>query len=321
MESAFTPLTSLSPASPQRWQSEPYLFEHNLHLDPRFTRDSVARLIERYPRDQYSIIHMGQQGLGGKKIWREGDVAGLSGKQVLLAIESGLLWLNLRNSHVVASELDDVLPRIFAEAGALTALFPTQGHRMGILASSPGAQVYYHADLPGQGLLQLHGRKRIYLYPPRPPYITGLGLENIALTQLEVGLHYDPDFDASAQVFDLEPGQGLFWPLNAPHRVENHDCLNISLTLEYDTADTRRLHIINLANGILRHHFGYAPRTRKLSGPSFYAKAVLQKLWRDTGRLKSLRSKVRPIEFRLDPDVPGRIIDLVTTAEAAERSA
>ena len=40
-------------------------------------------------------------------------------------------------------------------------------------------------------------------------------------------------YDRYAQVFDLEPGQMLNWPLNAPHRVENLNFANISMTVYY----------------------------------------------------------------------------------------
>ncbi|MBT2748641.1 MULTISPECIES: hypothetical protein [unclassified Lysobacter] len=307
---AIPPLSALTPQSPARWQRAPLLFEHRLHTDPGFDKAAIADLIGRYPRQNYSIVHMGEQGANGKRVWREGEFGGLDGHRVLDAIEHGRLWLNLRDGHDIDPSLRAAMMSLFAEAGALAPPVSSYDHRMGILVSSPNAQVYYHADLPGQGLLQLHGRKRIYLYPPRPPFLSPEGLENIALSQLEVGLRYEPDFDQGAQVFDLEAGQGLFWPLNSPHRIENHDCLNISMTLEYWTQEIRRSHMINMANGILRRYFHHTPRNRRLSGPSFYAKAALQSLWRRSGRLNALRRAARPVDFRLDPEYPGRIVDL-----------
>ncbi|SDY56447.1 hypothetical protein SAMN04487939_103208 [Lysobacter sp. yr284] len=303
-------LSALTPQSPAQWQTAPLLFQHRLHADPRFAKDAIAGLIDRYPRRGYSIVHMGEQGAGGRRVWREGDFGGLDGARVLDAIERGRLWLNLRDGHEHDADLDAAMRGVFAEAGALAPPVSSYGHRLGVLVSSPGAQVYYHADLPGQGLLQLHGRKRIYIYPPRLPFLSEQGLENIALSQLEVGLEYRPEFDRDAQVFDLEPGQGLFWPLNSPHRIENHDSLNVSMTLEYWTQQIRRSQMINVANGILRNHYGVAPRSRRLGGPAFYAKAALQSLWRRSGRLDGLRRAARPIDFRLDPDRPGAILDL-----------
>lgn len=309
------PLTSLDPSSPDRWAERPLLFQHRLHELPQFRGEGLARLIETYPREHYAIVHMGEQRADGKKIWREGEFGGLSGAQVLEAIARGRLWLNLRNGMKVVPALEEMVQQIFAEAGTLAPPLSSFGHHLGILVSSPGAQVYYHADLPGQGLLQLQGRKRIYIYPPRRPFLTDEGLENIALKALEVGLPYDPAFDAHAEVFELEPGQGLFWPLNSPHRIENHDCLNVSMTLEYWTEEIRRRHILNVGNALLRQRFGRVPRSRALSGPAFYAKAALQSYWRRSGRLDTLRRQVRPIEFRLDAEHPGQLVELDGAAQ------
>ena len=51
----------------------------------------------------------------------------------------------------------------------------------GILISSPNAQVYYHADLPGQSLWQIRGTKRVYIYPPVAPFLTPEQIERIIL--------------------------------------------------------------------------------------------------------------------------------------------
>src|SRR5690606_14015079 len=118
--------------------------------------------------------------------------------------------------------------------------------------SSPKAEVYYHMDLPGQSLWQIHGKKRVYVYPAVPPFRRDEDLEQIALYQVEVDIPYDPAYDSHARVFELEGGEMLHWPLNAPHRVETLDCLNISMTTEYWTEPIRRAQMINLANGILR---------------------------------------------------------------------
>ena len=67
----------------------------------------------------------------------------------------------------------------------------------------------------------------------------------------------------------------LNWPLNAPHRVENLGTVNISMRVSYGNDDIRRAQIVHLANGLLRHRFGYTPKTSNLRGPSFFAKKVL----------------------------------------------
>ncbi len=68
---------------------------------------------------------------------------------------------------------------------------------------------------------------------------------------------------STRKVFELAPGELLSWPLNAPHRVEHLDCLNVSMTISYTTEDIRRLQQVNLANGILRHRFGMPARAAR----------------------------------------------------------
>jgi hypothetical protein len=301
-----------APAGLATLAREPVRIGHRLHNDPLFSKDELAALIGRYPRKHYSLIAMGER--DRERFWREGDIGGLSGTEVMEAVARGRMWLNLRSVSEVDPRYGALLDRIFGEMAARIPGFEGPKRECGILISSPSAQVYYHADLPGQCLWQIAGRKRIYIYPSAPPFITPRLLENIALFDVEVDIPYSPAYDESARVFDLEPGQALHWPLNAPHRVENLDSVNISMTVSYTTRDIHRAQLVHLANAILRHRFRYAPRSRAISGPSYWAKAVLQKLLRGGTWVRSQRGARRPIDFRLDGARLGEIADLKAAA-------
>jgi hypothetical protein len=262
-----------------RWNKEPIKIGHELQKSPLFTMDGLADLIDRYPREHYALVYMGAQ--GERRFWREGDLGGMRGKDVIRHIESGRMWLNLRNVMRVDPRYMSICEGIFADMEARVPGLDTFNHGLGILISSPKA-----------------------------PFLTPRQLEDIALFQVEVDMAYDPAYDASAQVHDLKAGEMLHWPLNAPHRVENHDCLNVSMTIEYWTEEIRRKQMVNLANGILRHKIGVDPKSRSTEGVGFYAKAILQKALRDTQWVKGERKARRPIDFRLDPDIAGGIIDL-----------
>lgn len=303
-----TVFTSWDDSFASRWHNEPLKISHGLNRSPLFSMDGLAELIDRYPREHYSLVYMGAQ--GERRFWREGDLGGMKGKDVIKAIESGRMWLNLRNVMRADPRYMSICESIFADIESRVPGLDTFNHGLGILISSPKAQVYYHADLPGQCLWQIHGAKRVYLYPPKAPFLTPRQLEDIALFQVEVDMAYDPAYDASAVVHDLKAGEMLHWPLNAPHRVENHDCLNVSMTIEYWTEEIRRKQMVNMANGIMRHKLGLEPKSRKTEGVGFYAKAILQKALRDTSWIKGERKARRPIDFRPDPDRPGEIIDL-----------
>lgn len=301
------PLTRFTERDALLWGHQPLKLAHGLHDNMLFSRGALARLIENYPRSHYSLIAMG--GTDGGRMWREGDLAGVPGETVLDAIEKGRMWLNLRDVPSVDTRYRRLLDDIFAELRQRMPGFDASKWQSGILISSPSAQVYYHADLPGQLLWQIAGRKRVFVYPSGAPFLTGRDLEDIALFDVEVDLPYAPWYDEHATVFDLAPGQMLSWPLNAPHRVENIAGLNISMTVSFSSPTIRRREILHLANGLLRHRFGMRSPGSRIEGPGFLAKAVLQKLMRDSGWVRRQRQARRTVAFRLDP--AGQTIELM----------
>lgn len=300
--------TGWSEALTAAWGQEPLSARHRLDTHPLFSFEALAGLIAHYPREHYALVHMGAQ--GAKRDWREGDIGDLTGSEVLAAIQAGRMWLNLRNVGTVDARYRDVLDQIFAEVAANVPGYATFNRTSGLLISSPRAQVYYHCDLPGQSLWQIHGRKRVYVYPNRPPFLTREQLETIALTEVEVDMAFDPAFDRAAKVFEIGGGDMLHWPLNAPHRVENLDTLNVSMTTEYWTKAIRRNQMMTMGNAILRTRFGMAPASTALSGAAFWAKAALQAGVRRAGLLKTLRKAKRQVTFKLDKAHPGQIVDL-----------
>ena len=246
---------------------------------------------------------------GDRRYWKEGDLNGLPGDQVIEAISKGRFWLNLRNTSEVDARYRTLLDAIFDELHERIPGFASYGERSGILISSPKAQVYYHHDNPGQILVQIAGRKRVYVYPPEKPFLTPEDLENIAVSDVELSMYsYAEWFDEYARIFEAEPGQMMYWPLNSPHRIENHDSLNISMTLEFFSGDIRRSNVVSRANWLLRHRFGWRPRSRATAGPTFWAKAALWTVYRKSSWVEKQTSK--PIQFRLDRTAPGMVRDI-----------
>ena len=297
------------PEDSARWGRQSTCLQHTLHRHPLLQRDALAALIDRCPRPHYALVQTSGSGHAQRR-WREGDIAGVAGARVIQAIEGGSLWLNLRDVGQVDPRYADLLQRIYDELSDRVPGFAPRSLKMGILISSPGARVHYHCDLPGQTLWQIAGRKRVYLYPAEPPFLEAEALENIAYSGFEFKLRYDPAYDAAAQVFELEPGHMLNWPLNSPHRVENHDELNISFTSEHWTETNRRSQHVHLANAVLRHRLGWNARSHVVSGPGYWAKVALQAAWRRSPWSARTQSAERPIEFRLDSSAPGACVDL-----------
>jgi hypothetical protein len=301
----FTDWTSQTPAL---FGNVPLRLKHSLHEHPLFSDEGLVRLLETCPRDNYNLVQWGTH--GARSSWREGEIAGLSGADVLEAIRRGRMWINIRNLPAFSAEHGKLLNDIFGEMADRLPGLQTFTHTMGVLISSPSSRTLYHADLPGQSLWQLRGRKRVYLYPKASPFLKDEELEKIALTGVEVSLGYEPWFEEHAQVFDIEPGDMMTWPHNMPHRVDNHDMLNVSMTVEWFTPEIRRMHMVTVANAILRHKLGITPHSHEINGASFYAKAALQKIMRRTSWVRQEKRARKPATFRPDPRQPNGIVDI-----------
>ena len=282
------------------WGKHPVRIRHALGETGLFDDDALAELLEDYPRENYDLIHMAEVGTGNLAHWTEGDLGGIRGREALDAIVAGRLWINLRRVHEASPKHAALLDGVFDELRRRVPGFEPYKLNLGILISSPGAQVYYHSDVPGQSLWHLRGRKRVYVYPNRAPFLPEEEIEKVVLSLTEAEIPYEDWFDDYADVFDLEPGEMLHWPLNAPHRVENADCVNVSVTTEHFTTSIRNHYAVRYANGLIRRGLRIPPPAPRTSGPSFWARAGLAAVVKTSGLLKS-RQLAKTIEWELDP--------------------
>jgi len=290
------------------------LLHHRLCETGLFTKEALARLIDRHPDIPYNLSTMGYDPENPE--WREGTISGHNGKDVIDAIERGRMWLNLRGLQSVDHEYERTLNQIFEEFEGYVPGFETFRRKFGVLISSPLVQVFYHADVPGQSLWQLEGEKRVFVYPNEVPYLQPRNLEGIILGETEEEIPYDRAFDDDATVYDLKAGEMVHWPLNCPHRVENKDCLNISVTTEHWTHDIRKQYAVNYANGVMRRNIGINDLSQSIDGLGVYPKAALALAWRKLN-LGKANQVVRMIDFQVDPNSNTGISDLGAVAKAA----
>ncbi len=303
------------PEFASRYGSEFLLLQHRLHESELFSKETLADLIDRYPREHYGLNTMGYD--PENPVWREGTITGCSGADVIQAIEQGRMWLNLRCVEKVDPRYARLLDDIFAEFEGRVPGLSTFKRKLGILISSPKVQVFYHCDIPGQSLWQIRGGKRVYIYPNEEPFLPQKDLETVVLGETEEEIPYDRHFDEAAEVLDLEPGQMVHWPLNCPHRVENKDELSISLTTEHWTSDIRKSYAVNFANGVLRKNFGVSNLSQSIRGPFVYPKAALTAAWRML-KLNQAKKFVPAIDFTIDLESKTKIADLPIPGEPAQ---
>jgi Cupin-like domain len=232
------------------------LGHHKLVETGLFSDESLARIIDNHPDKYLSINIMGSD--TNEFEWREGDRNGVAGETLLDLVLQGRFWLNLRRVHDHQPELSKIINQLYDELEANSPGFIAQNRSSNLLISSPDALVHYHLDTPVNMLWHLRGRKRVYVYPPFDQrFAANKYIENCCSGEFTDEIPYDPEFDKYALKFDVEPGQILTWPQMTPHRVDNLEGLNVSLSTEHSNPRANRRYNIHLANQMLRNSIGH----------------------------------------------------------------
>ena len=279
-------------------------FAHNLAERPMFSEEALAEVLDGYPRERLGIYTMGED-LMDWRSWRRGEGDGLSGDQLMEAMTAGRLWFNLRYTNEHLREYGDLCAEMCGELEARAPRLRTFRRDLGLLISSPKAQVFYHLDVPLVSLWQIRGRKTVWFYPRREPYVPDEHIERMVMRETEGQCAYRPDWDGDAEAVDLLPGAAVSWPQNTPHRVANGDMVNVSLSLEYMTPAALFRANLFYANALLRRRLGVHPKVQTRPVPVALAKLALARSVKLAGRLRKSSRTILPATFVVDPRHPG----------------
>ncbi len=264
--------------------AEPGTHAHGLVEQGFATDEALAEILHRYPPDLFDI-NLYDYDDAGQVSLRTGTRGGLSGDQLLAAIQAGRLWVNLRQAEkgcpdLWAAAMGEFLRIQTAYPGMRAVTNAGQ-----LIISSPVARVPYHFDAAGVVLFHLRGRKRMFVYPGDEAHLPEQAMELVVARQTTEELPYSPVFEANARVFDLEPGEALIWPLYAPHRVENLDRFCVSLSMEFQTWSSRFRNGALYTHAVLRSR-GRQPRpTDAMSAPELAARWAASLILRRAGVL------------------------------------
>lgn len=280
---------------------------HRLVDTGLFSREAVARLIENCPREHFGLESMCAEIDRPDKIY--GELGGASGAEALAAIEKGRMWMNLRRIMDWEPRYRDLLDRVFAEFEGRIPGFRTFKRNIGVLVSSPGAKVFYHADIQGQSLWQIEGVKSVFVYPTSKVFVRPETVEKILLRETDEDMPYEGWFEDYASEVVLKPGEMVTWPLYAPHRVQNHDCLNISVTMEHWTREIWNAYAVHYGNAVLRRTVGFGNRSTRPAGLHVYPKAGAAFMWKKLGRQID-GDVVKDRVFRIDASAENGRVDL-----------
>ena len=232
------------------WLSQPKLCDHQIHHSGLVEDDALSALLDRYPAElldinAYSYDAEGQVSLA------TGERGRADGATLLEAIKGGRVWVNLRDAHEAHPDLWRHIQPAFEAIAQDLGVRPIKVTGQLIL-SSPQTKVPYHFDAAGVVLFHMRGVKRLWVYPTDEAHLPQPSVENVIMRVQAEELPYRLAYDDNARIVELQPGQALTWPLYAPHRVENQGVFNVSLSLDFQTWETRLLRGAHFANGALR---------------------------------------------------------------------
>jgi hypothetical protein len=261
------PLITIAPdEAGKSFLQGPVLFQHRFSDHPLFSDEGLAGIIDGHPDDMidFNINRFNEAGQVTKLL--TGDRNGMPGADVLRAIGRGEMWVNLRYVNDTHPEISALMQEMQAALEAHNKRFRGAKLHTNLLISAPNAKVPYHADQPEVMLCHVRGAKRIWVYPNGGKHLPDEHFEKVVLKETTEDLPYNRSYDEDAKVFDLAPGQAIAWPPNAPHRVENLGTVNVSLSIEYMTWDSRQRLGAYYVNGLLRR-LGFSVQPVAKLGP------------------------------------------------------
>ena len=287
----------------ERFSKETLVLDHNLDQRPMFSDAGLISLLDRYPRENLEVFTMGTDPVDWKS-WTRGSVDDLTGEELFKAVHEGRIWLNLRMANRYLADYADLSDEIFDDKEANIAGFKAFNRDLGVLISSPNAQVFYHLDSPLVSLWQIRGTKLVRVYRPEAPFAAPEQIESVVIRENDEQLPFDPAWDSEAKEITLEPGMMVTWPQNAPHRIVNGPMVNVSLSVEFmTTAALLRANVI-YANGILRRRVGLKPAIQSGLDPRALLKFGLARAFKALKVQKAREYKLAE-DFHLRDAIPG----------------
>src|SRR6185436_4794823 len=161
-------MAALGVGLPERIQSgfgrQPVVGSHGLADHELFSDAALIDLLDHFPRRHLYALNMGTDPTRAEEN-RLAQHDGVSGAELLLAVKTGRLWLNVTRVDRADAQYRRLISDLYEELRARIPGFSPDASQGTLLLSSPTALVYYHADGPASVLWHIRGRKRIWIYP------------------------------------------------------------------------------------------------------------------------------------------------------------
>ena len=311
------PLTNWTASQAASLTSNVVRTSHRLADLDLFSDDSLADVLDRLPRQRLQVFTMGTDP-NRPADWTPVEVGDASGADVLAAVREGRLFVNARLIDRDNREFEMLRDGLFGEIASFRQDIVPGSPSLTLIITSPKAVVYYHLDSGPNMLWHVRGQKRVFVYPETNDFfVERADLEDVFAGVREEFLPYEPEFDDAALKFDLEPGELIAWPQNAPHRITNADSLNISLSGEFDTQNSLRRHLVYTANRFFSRRLRLPVHATRETGLGSATKRLSYRACRKAGLDSTRLTHDYVTQLQLDPTSPGNLVTLAQPVRAA----
>lgn len=225
----------------------PFYVDTSLAGHPAFALPRLIALARRL-RPKLVEYSGGKQAVGTRP--EETPRTGLGVEETLARIDESCSWMVLKwveEDPEYAALLDACLGPI--ERAAAKQVGRTFDRHAFIFVSSPNAVTPLHMDHEHNVLFQIRGSKTIRMWDPDDRgVVSEQDLETFHAAFVHRNLPFDERFGVTARVLPLQAGQGLHFPVTAPHWVQNGPEVSVSFSVTFrsDWAEAREnLHRVN----------------------------------------------------------------------------
>ncbi len=281
------------------FDKRPFYVRHDLRAHPLLDLPSMAALSARL-HPALVEWNSGHAGAYGKPDQIKPPT--LPCKETILAVGERPAWILLRqieHDPLYKALVDELLDEIEPLSEQVR---PGMRQRESFLfIGSHESVTPYHFDPEHNFLLQVRGRKTVHMWDPDNRRV----LPEAALDDYYANVRsnrdqpYRDDFLASAWVLPLNAGQGVHFPLHAPHWVKTESDVSISLSITFRSRRSRYHAAVHTCNGHLRR-LGVEPPVPGASRLwdiaahfGYFGDRGLREIYHVLGRARRFASRVR----------------------------
>ncbi len=239
-----------------RFNRAPFMIRHNLTHHRLFDLGRLIELAQFLPEKSV------EYNSGEVPVSQDPNLTprnGLSIADTIARIEQCKSWMVLKNVEqdpeyrdVLYDCLDEMRPMVDQVAPGMRV------RQAFIFISSAGSVTPFHIDPENNFLLQVRGNKHVQLFDAEDRSVmTEEQLEKF-FTGAHRNMPYKPEFENRGAWYELNPGDGLHFPVAAPHWVKNGSEVSISFSITFQTDSSQRRQSLHRWNNGLRR-FGLTP--------------------------------------------------------------